>query len=259
MAEGDIITIIFIHYSPNIHRSELAIRCFKQLYETIKHLPVELIVVDNGGNYDDSKFFLNETEEGRITHYVRNTHNLWYGYARNQGLGMATGEYICIIDNDIMTEQGWLEKCVDVLSKAEGKHFITPLRIDHQHRWEKWFREPVIIGKDKYATNAFAGSSCWVMKKKDAEELGTFENESKAGTRYLRRACRKGYSVIVFDSPHLAHNLGTRDTVYVGYQKKGADFKISKTFINGKENILNGYTFSHNHRFQPTSSDIASR
>lgn len=235
----DLVTIIYINYSVNEARGELGRRCFTRLYETVKDSLVELIVVDNGGSLEDSKFYLEETEKGHITHYIRNTTNLWFGYARNQGLEMATGEYICIMDNDIMVEPGWLDKCLGVLSKTDGKHFITPLRVDHQHRYAKWFREPITIGKDTYATNSFAGSSCWIMRKEDADFLGKFKNESKAGTEYLRGACKHKYSVIVFDAPFLAHNLGTKNTPYVGYQKKGADFKISKTFINGKEIILN--------------------
>ena len=47
-------SIIFLHHARNKNRSELGIKCFKQLYETVKHLPIELIVVDNGGSIEDS-------------------------------------------------------------------------------------------------------------------------------------------------------------------------------------------------------------
>lgn len=241
MAETDFISIIFVHYARNKNRAELGRQCFKKLYETVKHLPVELIVIDNGGDLENSMFFLKETEENRISHYIRNSNNLWFGYARNQGLAIAKGEYICITDDDITFQKGWLEKCVDVLKGTVGKKYlVTPLRTDVMHRQSKYERESIEINGVIYETNALAGSSCWVMRKEDADFIGLFENEGKAGTRWSRRCCRLGYSMIVFNKVFYAGNLGTKDSCYFGYQKKVlTQSKILKKLINGKEICLN--------------------
>jgi glycosyltransferase involved in cell wall biosynthesis len=237
----DIISIIFIHHARNKSRSELGMQCFKNLYETVKHLPVEMIVIDNGGSLEDSTFFLKEAEENRITYYIRNSSNLWFGHARNQGLAISQGKYICITDNDITFQNGWLEKCIDILKATIGqKHLVTPLRTDTQHRYPKYERDPVEVNGITYETNAMAGSSCWVMRKEDADAIGLFEEDVKAGTIWSRQISRRGYSVIVFPAPPYAGNLGTKDSCYSGYEgKKGKQPDIIKKLINGKEICLN--------------------
>lgn len=240
MLKDNVISIVFVHYAYNPARSELGKRCLKQVQETTKHLPVELIVVDNGGSLEDSEFFLKETEAKRITHYIRNADNLWYLYARNQGFDMATGNYLCSIDNDILVEKGWLDECISVLKNAEGKHFITPLRVDKQHRWEKYYRKPVFIGEKKYATNALAGSSCFIMPKEAWKEIGHFSCRRLKSAKWHRKQSRVGYSVIILPEPK-ARNFGTKNTPYKGHRFHVplAETRIKKHFTNGESIILN--------------------
>jgi len=238
------ISIIFIHYAPNKARSELGKRSFKSLYESVKKYPVEMIVVDNGGG--DSEFFLKECEEGRITHYIRNANNIWYGYGRNQGLDMATSDYLCVVDNDIIFTGDWLEECRNILEKDTGKHIITPCDIDRYHRYSKYDRPSVTIDGKELIVNAMAGSSCWMMKREAWEEIGRFADRMKAGTDWTRRACKKGYSTIII-SEQKAENQGLRGTSCEGFkkiirvngEKVHPHVKITKYFINGKSIILN--------------------
>lgn len=71
----------------------------------------ELIVVDNGSKketvdwlkkQDDIKLILNKTNRG-------------VARGRNQGMKIAKGEYICLLDNDIFVEQGWDHKLAGIL------------------------------------------------------------------------------------------------------------------------------------------------
>ena len=233
-------TIIFVHYAPNDARSELGRRSFASLHESVKHLLVEMIVVDNGGSMEDSQFFLQQVEEGNITHYIRNTSNLWFGYARNQGLDMSTGEYICIVDNDLVYKEGWLEDCLNSIDKApREKLMATPLAVDRAHIDERFYREPVEIDGKLHPTNSWAGSNCWVMKREHYEALKGFLNHTIAGTKWSRRASQAGYAYIIPMEPWVEH-LGLRKTPYEGYSKYRDDKRlIIKEYINGETERLN--------------------
>jgi len=111
---AETISIIFVHHSSNGARCKLARESFESLYESVKHLPVEMIVVDNGGDLEISNYFLKLANENKISHYIRNSNNLWFGYARNQGLKISTGNYICVADNDLTFLPGWLDECLDM-------------------------------------------------------------------------------------------------------------------------------------------------
>jgi len=241
------VSVIFVHYAANKDRSELARKCLIRLEETLKNYPAELIVVDNGGNLEDSQFFLKEAEEKRITNYIRNADNLWFGYARNQGIDISQGEYICITDNDIEFLDGWIEECMSVLETVGGKHFITPLKCDNQHLHAKYYREPVRVGDVEYKTNSMAGSSCWIMPRKSFKEVGHFVNRMKSGTVWNRDSAKLGYSMILLPN-RKAGNCGVRGTPYQGYSKGQRNEQgdmiwrsvdIIKTLTNGKTIKLN--------------------
>ncbi len=232
----EVISIIFVHYGTNEARSHLARRSFKSLYESVKHLKVEMVVIDNGG-LDDSQFFLDQVREGKITHYIRNTSNLWFGYARNQGLDISTGQYIAIVDNDLEYIKGWLEDCVHNLNKTKGKKLMaTSLEVDRAHIQPKFYRKPVDIDGILHPVNVFAGSNCWVMHREDYEKIGGFINHYIAGTKWCQKYSKMGYGMIIPRKIRALH-IGVRYTPYVGYNKnKGVD--IVKKYINGEEEIL---------------------
>lgn len=234
----NVISIIFVHYGVNEARSRLGRESFESLYESVKHLPVEMIVVDNGGNLEDSKFFLEAVEHKKITHYVRNADNLWFGYARNQGLDLSTGEFICIVDNDLKYEMGWLEECVGFLEQTKGqKLFATPLWPDRAHLRPKFYKEPIMLDNELHPVNTFAGSNCWVMRREDWKQVGYFDNHYIAGTKWSQRYVRLGYAVIIPMKPKASH-LGLRRTEYVGYSKKH-DAAIIKSYLNNMKQCLN--------------------
>lgn len=237
--EKPIASIIFTHYGNNEARRKLGRASVISLYESVKHLPVELIVVDNGGNLEDSIFFLKETDEGRITHYVRNSDNLFFSTARNQALAISTGENICIVDNDLIYEKGWLDRCLDILKKTKGqKLFTSPMNIIGMHQKYTW---EINIEGEKYKVNPFVGSNCWVMRREDYEVIGNFENHYISGSNYCRHYNKLGYAVVAIPGNlvrDVAIRAGIMQTVKKMKIEKQEEFIIKKKLLNGEEIIL---------------------
>lgn len=82
-------------------------RCLSALRNAFEpEYPTELIFVDNGST-DGTVEFLAAQSDVRL---IRNTRNLGAPRARNQGLGIARGEFIAFMDNDVMVTPGWLSR-----------------------------------------------------------------------------------------------------------------------------------------------------
>ena len=92
-------------------------RCLETVRETSK---VELIVVDNGSTLGQHMMM----EYADV--YIRNQKNLGFTRAINQGVMLATKEYLVIGNNDYFVEKGWEETLIDVLKNNPKYMTITP-------------------------------------------------------------------------------------------------------------------------------------
>jgi len=155
--------------------------------------PYELIVIDNGGKPDDTDYLLGLLREGKITTLIRNRDNMCFGYGRNQGLGMATGDYVCIIDNDISFEKNWLKTCVELLEKYPDKKLISSPYITPDKLQQRY----ILPNLDGNRVNSSCGSNCMVMTRKTMDDIGEFQYGEIAGTFWHRNMSKLGYSVIV--------------------------------------------------------------
>lgn len=218
-------SIIFVTWSMNQERGELAKQSFLSLIESIDS-PAEIIVIDNGNDETISSFFLTECQNRKISHYIRNADNWSFGFARNQGLTLAAGDYIAIVDNDILYEKGWLEKCVDFLENSDGKYLATPISYPLTERYNVGYIE---YKGERWKKDMRAGSNCWVMKRKDYETIGNFKLHRIAGSLWTDCAVGLGY-VFVVTPQDMVRDVGLRR----GYNLKEA-LKIEKTLLNGEK------------------------
>jgi glycosyltransferase involved in cell wall biosynthesis len=221
-------------------------KCLNSVIETTKHLPVEIIVVDNGGNLEDGQFLLGLVQEKKIQHYVRNSENLYFGWGRNLGYQISSGNYLVFSDNDIEYKEGWLDKGLAILkANPDRKIAFTPLRTDRQHRQEKYWRGELEFESEKYLLNLKAGSNSWLIRRKDFEEIGKFRNHKIAGTLWTNDFVNKEYVMATMEfaplstlnktiSPVLATDMGFKQ----GYSFR-INVEIKKVLANGEKVILN--------------------
>src|SRR3990167_253846 len=210
------VSIVMVHWAMNDLRSAIMRESTRTLLETAPN--AEIIVVDNGGSISDSIYLLNLTEEKKIACYIRNRHNLSFGVARNQALAMTKGEFIVVMDNDVVFLPGWLEECKEFLNKFPAeKILVTPLRIDRVHR-NKNYTYGELGG---WTLNSMAGSNCWMMRRKDFEIIGDFEQHHVAGTHWGRHYSKLGYRVACMPEPK------AKDMAF----KQGYDYKKAIEYL----------------------------
>ena len=231
----DIISIIITHWSQNEFRSETMRKCLNSVIETTKHLPVEIIVVDNGDNLEDSQGLLGWVHNKKIHHYIRNSENLYFGWARNLGYQISSGNYLVFSDNDIEYKEGWLDKGLKILKAFPDKKIaFTPLKTDRQHRHADYWRGELELEGEKFLLNIRAGSNSWLIRRKDFEEIGLFRNHKIAGTKWTDNFVNAGYEMVTMENNSLATDIGFKQ----GYDFR-KDVELAKVFANGEKLIIN--------------------
>src|SRR3990172_9975594 len=88
--------------------------CLRSIFQQT-YRPFEVLVIDNGST-DNSKKIL---EEFPKISAIFNSANLGFGRANNQGLAVAKGEAIALVNNDTILQSTWLEKIIRPLQERK--------------------------------------------------------------------------------------------------------------------------------------------
>lgn len=75
-------------------------------------VPFELIVVDNGSTDGTVEEIRQLSRQHTNVHLIANENNLGFAAGNNQGMATAAGEYIVLINNDLVFTEGWLERLI---------------------------------------------------------------------------------------------------------------------------------------------------
>ncbi|MCL6640463.1 MAG: glycosyltransferase, partial [Candidatus Rokubacteria bacterium] len=91
---------------PVWNQAELTRRCLEALARTIDPAEVEVVVVDNGSGDNTAAVLASAPLPVRV---LRNTRNLGFACASNQGARAARGALLVFLNNDTEAEPGWLD------------------------------------------------------------------------------------------------------------------------------------------------------
>ncbi|NNN16718.1 MAG: glycosyltransferase family 2 protein [Acidimicrobiaceae bacterium] len=112
---------------PTRNRAGMLVRLLEQLVPRLGDDLGEIIVVDNASS-DDTE---NQVAKFPQVRFVQNLQNHLSAHARQQGWDLATGTYVCFIDDDNLVEEGSLSTLADYLDRHESVGLVGPV----QRRW----------------------------------------------------------------------------------------------------------------------------
>lgn len=99
----------------NLNRLDLLRRALRSI--TAQPYPnAEIIVVDNASTDGSPDMVAAEFPAVRL---IRNTTNKGFCEANNQGIAIAQGEFIALLNNDAEAEPGWLDSLVLAISRSQ--------------------------------------------------------------------------------------------------------------------------------------------
>jgi O-antigen biosynthesis protein len=95
-------------------------QCFAALKEHTR--PAwELIVIDNGSTDGTAAYLAGARDLAPVpVTIVTNSTNLGFPAAINQGLRLARGEYLVLLNNDVVVTDGWLDQLIGLVNARRG-------------------------------------------------------------------------------------------------------------------------------------------
>ncbi len=107
----------------NWNTRELTLGCLRSAVETRGRLTLELIVVDNASSDGSAEAIAREFPEARL---IRNANNKGFARANNQGIEIASGRHVALVNSDVVVLPGCLEAMVDWLDGHPETGLVAP-------------------------------------------------------------------------------------------------------------------------------------
>ena len=194
------------------------------------NFPVEVIVVDNSVNKDNADKLLELKKHKNVQVHI-NQKNVGYVLGNNKGAEMARGEYLLIVNPDIIwREEDTLQELVDYMDKNPEVGICGPRQINDddqsiamtvrafpkiflQTARRTWLRKLPLIKKwvahdemqhldyTKTQEVDWLQSSFWIMKKSLWDELGGLNTDYflfMSDPDMCWRTWKKGYKVMYY-------------------------------------------------------------
>ncbi len=98
------------------HRNWI-LRCLDAILQTTKHVGVQVMVVDNHSSDGSAEA---AQAHPLIPRVIRNTENVGFGPANNQGWRAGNGDLVVFLNPDTEAQAGWLEAMADRMASDES-------------------------------------------------------------------------------------------------------------------------------------------
>jgi GT2 family glycosyltransferase len=147
----------------------------------------EIILIDDASTDNTSSWL--ESLSGDNLKILRNQANLGYAVSNNKAVAAASGEILCLLNNDLIFENGWLEPMLKLLESKELKVGLVgnvQLRIQDQitdHAGVKLtvsgkFEHIHEVSESNVCSRVIAVTgACMLVKKQEFLELGAFDEQ----------------------------------------------------------------------------------
>jgi GT2 family glycosyltransferase len=240
--------------------------CLKSIFERSDYINMEVILVDNGSNPEESAIVKNwiRKENGNQTKYVLNEKNLGFAAGNNVGIKMATGDFLVVLNNDTEVTPGWIWRAIKHFSMNPRLGLLGPstnncgneARIVLRNQDGNWLQE-VIPRFGLRELRAIPATTvaffCVFISKEALDEIGLISEEYGRGyfedDDYCRRAQAAGYEISIARDIFVYHQMSASFDL-LGDSAKAELFKANKTVYESKwgQWVPHTYTFDEDQR-----------
>jgi GT2 family glycosyltransferase len=214
---------------PTLNQLELTKICVGSVIKNTWDIERDIIVVDNAST-DGTLEFL----KGGGIPCVSNKENLGVAKAWNQGIKASKGEYVCIINNDIVASPGWLSSLVDYYEKHPDAGIVSPgtrwgeMDYDFEPYAAKYVKKMKDTVKDGYA------GWCMLIKRDRFDKTGLFCEDYRVGTNedtdYYHALKKAGFKSRITGCAFV-HHFGSRTLNVMRREVKGFEEENMAKFM----------------------------
>lgn len=172
-----------------LNKLEYTMACIQSIREYTKNLEYEIIVIDNGSNDGTREWLLIQND----IKVVLNEKNFGFPKGCNQGIEIASGENILLLNNDVIVTENWLSNLLSRLYSADNIGAVGPVTnnayyfqsiptaytsLQEMHSFAK---ENYIENRDSYEQRLKLIGFCMLIKKKIIDQIGLLDERFTPG------------------------------------------------------------------------------
>jgi len=176
----------------------------------------ELILVQEGED-EELRKVMQELACDNIK-YIQNKEPKGYSGALNTGLELATGEYVCFMNNDVVAVPGWMDKMMKCFKEKENIGLVVPTF------WGSGGKQSIDWGEEPefdYVDNIFSIIGvCFLMPRKVIDKVGKWDESFGHGGEdfdLIKRIMDAGYDICVARKSFIYHYGGASTREVVGH------------------------------------------
>ncbi|MHC1682476.1 MAG: glycosyltransferase [Clostridiaceae bacterium] len=231
-------SIILLTYN-NIEYTK---QCIESIRQYTKKDSYELIVVDNNSS-DGTRDWLKDQNDIVI---ILNDKNLGFPKGCNQGIEIAKGDSILLLNNDTVVTANWLENLTTCLYSSKEIGAVGPVtnssayfqaietKYNSIEEMQLFAREFNKINKDKYEERLKLIGFCMLIKKEVIDKVGFLDEIFTPGNYedddYSIRIKKAGYKLILCKNTFIHHYGGASFSITSEFKELLE--KNEKKFLN---------------------------
>ena len=109
-----------------LNQLEYTKKCLKSILKYTS-VPYELVLVDNGSTDGTVPFLEDYANKHDNCKIILNNENRGFAGGNNQGIAAAEGDYILLLNNDVIVTQDWLERLISHIESDENIGMASPV------------------------------------------------------------------------------------------------------------------------------------
>jgi GT2 family glycosyltransferase len=214
-----LISVIVVTYN----NLELTRACLDSIERFSDYGNLEIIVVDNASSDGSPQFLQQWAAEGVNRRLVLNPDNRGFSAANNQGLKLAQGEYLVLLNNDTEVTPGWLQGLVKHLRADSSLGMVGPVtnNIGNEARIKLRYADSAEMReKSRSYTLRHMGETfpirtlaffCVMLRRSVYEKVGSLDEAFGLGffedDDYCRRVEQAGWRLACAEDVFIHHHL----------------------------------------------------
>jgi GT2 family glycosyltransferase len=193
--------------------------CIDSIGKNTAGVDYRIIIIDNASDSDTKKYLEGLARgEGQKVLLHRNERNTGFIRAANCGISLSDAPYICILNNDTITSDGWLGTMIDIAESGKDIGIVNPSSNNLGQRPERGepierYASSLSSQKGRFVELGTAIGFCMLIKREVIDRIGVFDEVYGMGnfedTDFSRRAVKEGYRCVRACGAYVYHRENT--------------------------------------------------